>query len=602
MKIWVLLDPAILFSQTLARVIAWYPGGQEGPDMSWQYSSLALITAMAMVILFAFTLFAWKRRHTPGIIPLLVLFAAATIWLAALAVSMTATDLDTVLFANTLSYPAIVTIPVAYLLFALWYTEHDYRPSRLFLALLFVIPVLSVCLVATNNLHHLYYTGFSTIEGPRHTLIWVFGRAPLYWITASYSFVLTLSALLLFTIRYRTVGMLFRNQIALVLAAGLFPFLATLFYYLDLGPEAGFDWTPVMFVISGSLLIAAMLNFELLSLQPLTHSFLVRTIKDGVVATNAGGTITLINPAGSVLLGVTEDQGVGRQLTEFVPGLGRFITTPGTPGPEGNEITIPQGDSARIFEVQTVAIPPDAGHDGGAILIFRDVTERKNAETAFEKANRKLNLLSGIVRHDIRNKLTALFIYLELAAEDSGRKEEAVDLSKVRDTAEAIRTLADFTQEYQDLGVAAPSWQKPGIILAEAGRSLDCSAIRLVDETAGLEILADRLFQRVIYNLLDNAIRYAQGMTRFTLRYAREGGALILYAEDDGSGIPVADKERVFERGFGHNTGLGLFLARDILGITGITIRETGEPGKGARFEMTVPPGAFRFPEHQKDP
>jgi signal transduction histidine kinase len=91
-------------------------------------------------------------------------------------------------------------------------------------------------------------------------------------------------------------------------------------------------------------------------------------------------------------------------------------------------------------------------------------------------------------------------------------------------------------------------------------------------------------------------------MTRFTLRYAREGGSLILYAEDDGSGIPVADKERVFERGFGHNTGLGLFLARDILGITGITIRETGEPGKGARFEMTVPPGAFRFPEHQKDP
>jgi signal transduction histidine kinase len=563
--------------------------------MDWQYSPLALIAAIAMAILFAFTLFAWKRRHTPGIIPLLVLFVAATIWLATLAVSLASTDLETVLLLNTLAYPAIVTIPVAYLLFALWYTEHDYRPSRLFLALLFVIPVLSVCLVATNNFHHLYYAGFSTVEGPRHSLIWVFGRGTLYWIAASYSFVLALSAILLFAIRYRTVGMLFKTQIALILAAGFFPFLATLLYYLDLGPETGFDWTPVTFVISGSLLIAAVLNFELLSLQPLTHSFLVRTIKDGVVATNAGGSIMLLNPAGSVLLGVTEDQGVGRQLTEFIPGLGRFIAGPGQPGPKGNEITIPVGDSPRIFEVQTDAIPPDAGHDGGSILIFRDVTERKSAETAFENANRKLNLLSGIVRHDIRNKLTALLMYLELAAEESG-EDKMVDLSRVRDTAEAIRTLADFTQEYQDLGIAAPTWQKPGTLLEDAGHNLDCSSIRLVDETGDLEILADRLFQRVIYNLLDNAIRYAQGMTSFTLGYARTEGALVLYAEDNGIGVPAADKERIFDRGFGHNTGLGLFLARDILGITGITIRETGVPGKGARFEMTIPPGSFRFP------
>ena len=85
-------------------------------------------------------------------------------------------------------------------------------------------------------------------------------------------------------------------------------------------------------------------------------------------------------------------------------------------------------------------------------------------------------------------------------------------------------------------------------------------------------------------------------MTVFSLRYREADGVLVLIAEDDGPGIPAGDKERVFDRGFGHNTGLGLFLVRDILGITGITIRETGVPGKGARFEMTVPKGAYRFP------
>lgn len=64
--------------------------------------------------------------------------------------------------------------------------------------------------------------------------------------------------------------------------------------------------------------------------------------------------------------------------------------------------------------------------------------------------------------------------------------------------------------------------------------------------------------------------------------------------QDDGRGIRKEDKRRLFSKGFGKNTGLGLFLSRDILSITGIAISETGEPGKGARFEITVPQGMYR--------
>ena len=65
--------------------------------------------------------------------------------------------------------------------------------------------------------------------------------------------------------------------------------------------------------------------------------------------------------------------------------------------------------------------------------------------------------------------------------------------------------------------------------------------------------------------------------------------------EDDGVGIPAADKDHVFEKGFGRHTGLGTFLSQEILAITGITIVENGVPGKGARFEMTVPRGMWRL-------
>ena len=76
---------------------------------------------------------------------------------------------------------------------------------------------------------------------------------------------------------------------------------------------------------------------------------------------------------------------------------------------------------------------------------------------------------------------------------------------------------------------------------------------------------------------------------------SEEDGKVIIVCEDDGDGVASCDKERIFDRGFGKNTGLGLALSREILDITGITIQETGTPGAGARFEITVPAGSCRF-------
>ncbi|MDD1725053.1 MAG: ATP-binding protein, partial [Methanospirillum sp.] len=68
-----------------------------------------------------------------------------------------------------------------------------------------------------------------------------------------------------------------------------------------------------------------------------------------------------------------------------------------------------------------------------------------------------------------------------------------------------------------------------------------------------------------------------------------------LSCTDDGDGIPLEEKDLIFGHGYGKNTGVGLFLTREILSITGLSIRECGEPGKGARFEILVPPGKYRI-------
>jgi signal transduction histidine kinase len=90
-------------------------------------------------------------------------------------------------------------------------------------------------------------------------------------------------------------------------------------------------------------------------------------------------------------------------------------------------------------------------------------------------------------------------------------------------------------------------------------------------------------------------VRYGQKITAIRFSLLEHDGKAVIVCEDDGVGVPAGDKERIFEKGFGKNTGLGLALSREILDITGITIQETGTPGAGARFEIAVPAGSCRF-------
>ncbi len=104
-----------------------------------------------------------------------------------------------------------------------------------------------------------------------------------------------------------------------------------------------------------------------------------------------------------------------------------------------------------------------------------------------------------------------------------------------------------------------------------------------------MKVYADLLISKVLYNLIDNAIRYGGKITTIRFIEPESEKDFTIVCEDDGYGVSVDEKEKIFERGFGKNTGLGLALSREILNITNIVIRENGEPGKGARFEMIIP-------------
>jgi signal transduction histidine kinase len=139
-------------------------------------------------------------------------------------------------------------------------------------------------------------------------------------------------------------------------------------------------------------------------------------------------------------------------------------------------------------------------------------------------------------------------------------------------------------------------WQDVNTVIRKVITDLPMRNIRVDSEDPGPEIFADPLFEKVFFNLIDNALTYGgERMTSIRVKSREENGVLVITVEDDGNGISAEDKKQLFTKGFGRHTGLGLYLSREILSITGITITENGEPGKGARFGIIMPKGMWRI-------
>jgi signal transduction histidine kinase len=225
----------------------------------------------------------------------------------------------------------------------------------------------------------------------------------------------------------------------------------------------------------------------------------------------------------------------------------------------------------------------------------QDITEHKKAEEALRQAHKKLHLLTGITRHDISNQLMALNGFVGLLHKKVTDPALETYFTRITEANRLMTAMIAFTREYEKIGVHAPVWQAPAAVVDEAATGILPGQIVLTNSLPRtLEIFADPLIVKVFFNLLDNSIRHGQRVTEINVSSHTDNENLVLVWEDNGIGIEREDKEQIFERGFGKNTGLGMFLVREILSLTGIVIRETGEPFVGARFEMTVPRGAYR--------
>ncbi|MCK9580462.1 MAG: PAS domain S-box protein [Methanoregula sp.] len=324
---------------------------------------------------------------------------------------------------------------------------------------------------------------------------------------------------------------------------------------------------------------------------------IIDNIQDGYLRLDPDGRITMASPSAARMFGSgSPDTMLGLSMAGFyqrtethkyiLDEIARhgFISD--------YEVDYLRTDGSHFWgSVNAHFLHDENGNVTGTEGIIHDITKHRSMEHAIREANRKLSLLNTITRHDVANQLTILQGFTQIALQNQGDPVTADYLTKILTAADTIARQIEFTRTYHELGVRDPSWTGVEAVINDVPRRVP---IHFSKTCGGIEIFADPMLEQVFFNLFDNAVRHGGKVTEITVRCEREPDGLLLIVEDDGNGIPHGEKEKIFQHGFGKNTGLGLFLVREILSITGISIKETGIPGKGARFEMLVPRSAFR--------
>jgi PAS domain S-box-containing protein len=251
--------------------------------------------------------------------------------------------------------------------------------------------------------------------------------------------------------------------------------------------------------------------------------------------------------------------------------------------------------TVRIIKSRALPYYGEQGNLVKYIGITHDITELKQAEQALLQSNQKLNLLTSLTRHDILNLLSVIDGSLTIAIDSKNTDNLFKYINYAKDAGKRIADIIGFTEEYQDFGIISSGWHNVVQLIESVRKEILLGSITIdIQIPSSLEIYGDPIIRKVFSTLLQNAVRHGQIITNIHFFITKSHDALIITCSDNGIGIPPEKKELIFNHGYGEHTAVGLFIAREILSITGLTIKECGIEGDGATFEILIPAGKWR--------
>lgn len=338
-----------------------------------------IMVASLLVSLYVIAL-AWQRREIIGARAIVALGAATLVWALGYFLEAHSVTLESQLFFTRVGYVGLVTVPVAWVIFAINY-GYNRRIINIKRALLFcIIPVISLILVWTNDWHHLVWTN-EHLGTTGLFIITVKNYKPLFWVAVSYSHLLMLSGIFIIVHRLLTSRPpMYMKQLAVLLIAVGLPLLFNIIYVLDLFDLPRKDLSPALVAFSWIAIIFGMMRFRILEIVPFARKFVIEQIQDGMLVFDMEFRLLEANKAALNILGIGRDV-IGKKMEELPEVTASLKKLSGENDPL---LSIDPSSVSYDYEVRTLKVNDNKGLQVGWLILLHDVTERRKRELEYK--------------------------------------------------------------------------------------------------------------------------------------------------------------------------------------------------------------------------
>lgn len=570
---------------------------------------LMVATFFSMIICYL----CWKRRELPIAISYGLGMLAGSFYTFGYAFELTSSYIEHIRFWLRVEYIGIPFAATIWIVMVLQYTGRQALITKRVIALLIVVPMITLIAHNTNDWHHLYYQSMYVDYYEGYPLVQLV-KGPLYIVHLSYSYLFFVVGIGLLVKMYRVSTPRMKKQVGLMMIGSLGPFGFPIIYLTDI-IHVPFDLSPFGFIFSGIFYMWGIYQFNMLKLAPMAIQKVFESMQDAVVIFDLDNAVLSYNQSASLLIPELNEKGViGQHASEILLHESTLLEiVVEEPTPLG-KYQMNRNNRHYQFHMTTIS---DKQKQTGKMLIIADVTESVHYEERLLGKSEQLAELNtfkdkmfNVVAHDIRDPLAVLTNLMELMEEEmqvcgESHNEIVHEMGmQIQNTFALVESLLEWFQSQRGGMVFNPVIRELSKVVQTSIRLMQVRSgnknIRIYsDLTDELYVYADKeMLDLIIRNLLSNAIKFTEPGGSIRLKAEQADGKVIVSVSDTGAGIPAEKAESLLQEDYPisslgtageRGVGLGLTLCREFVRLNGGEIWFDSALEQGSTFYFSIP-------------